>query len=267
MSWTAAKVGYGRRPVRLVQAIGERGAEQLGSAGGDRGSQQPRVSHVERGVLVRYGVRQHRTSSARRKLLDRRYHDCGKPPCGFEPRATCHALVRPAHGEAAEQRGRDVVGMTLQLGRELEHPLGTEVGLRQRRPEQEPTDDRRRGRPQPAPGGHVVGAADLGAKLGVPGFGESPRHRDGGQVRSVGRERARARADDVDLPLGGQLGLEAIVQVEREPEAVVARTEVGRGRRYENGCAHWLEILDANDRGDRIDGVQRLDLGERGAHG
>ena len=268
MSWTTCEVGDGRGAVRLVQTVRERSAEQLRAPGRDGGGEQPRVRDVERRVLVRDGVGQHRAGGPRRELAHRR-HDHGRQPARrLEARAVGPARRRPAHREAAEERGRDVVGMALELGGELEHPHGAEVGSRERLAQQQPADDRRRGRAQAAAGGHAVGAADLGAQLGMARLGERARHRNGDQVVAVGRERARALARDVDAPLVGQLGLEAVVQLERQAEAVEARAEVGRGRR-ERGrrrprtTASSTRMTD----GDPVDDVERLDLGERRAHG
>ena len=108
--------------MRLVQAVAETRRDQLPVRPGETQDQRRGLSHVEHRVAQRDARRQRRS----RRLGD---HRLGRDhERRLEPHRRLEA-VNPgplAYDEAALQRGGDVVGMALELARQLEH-VGVEL--------------------------------------------------------------------------------------------------------------------------------------------
>ena len=145
----------------------------------------------------------------------------------LEPGRRVEALrvaVRAQH-EAAQQRGRDVVRVALEPGR-----LGQQVGaeLEDRVGRDQPGDDRRRARPEPARERDVGADRELEV-VGRVQRGEPAHDQVAAVARDpqVGVDGEAAGLDDVDLH----------VQVQRRAHHVEPRPEVGRGRGDADGPA------------------------------
>jgi hypothetical protein len=200
------------RAVGLVQAVGQPAAHEVPVALGEPEHEQRGVGDVGDGVGHRHlgGQRGPRVLGAHRLVG----HD--------EDRLQADRRLQPrrhpvgADDEAAPQRGRDVVGMALELGGQRQD-VGVEleqvVGSHQAR------DVGRRARPQPA------GERDLRADAELERVGRvealEAAHDEVAPVagdRQVGDDGEAAGLDDLDLG----------VQRQGRGEAVEPRAEVGR---------------------------------------
>ena len=209
---------------RLVQAIVEAAGDEVPVARGEAEDEQRPVRGVEDGVGHRDLGRQRR---ARRLRPHRgaRHHDHRLEARG---RVEARGLTVGADGEAAVERGRDVVGVALELGGQREH-VGVE--LEEVIGGHEPRDVGGGARPQAAAERDLRLDAE-GEALGVGEPGEAAH----GEVAPVAR----------DLEVGlhaeapGLLDLELHVQRQRAREGVEPGAEVraGGGHADEAAAAH-----------------------------
>ena len=135
-----------------------------------------------------------------------------------------HATVLGAGGDthAAQQRGHDVVRMAFDGARQPQHPGLVERLAERLVGEEHAAGNRRGAAAQAAVEDDAVGAAQLEAWVRL-------AH---GVV-----DRAGGAQDQVGVIVGGHTagrGLDFVPQVERQTEAVKARTEVGARRRRSN---------------------------------
>ena len=186
-------LGHRARAVRLVQTVLGRGEQQL-RALDQRGDEQRRARHVERGVGVRHAVGLQRPRELRRQRRGR--HEDHRRDTAVHQQALVRGTVgrHPRDRQAAEQRGCDVVRMPLHLGGERQQGRGVEVddALEQPARSHQPGDDRRGGRPQTAAVRDGVDRAELEPRLLGAGVLETTTDRTHDQVRVVGRDLARA---------------------------------------------------------------------------
>ncbi len=125
--------------VGLVQLVVEGGREQVRVAGGDGGAEQRGLGARRGGV----GVRDGRGQAAARRLGvharvghddDRRQRQIGREPA----RVRQPGAVAPAQADAAEDRGREVVGVALERQAERQHLVGRGVAPGDREAGDEP---------------------------------------------------------------------------------------------------------------------------------
>jgi hypothetical protein len=157
---------------------------------------------------------------------------------GFHPDRPRGSALHPGQRETAEQTGRDVVGVALDLGGELQERLVVELAVAAYGHGARGDDagaDGGRGGTEAAAVRDAVGADDLeAARL-------SAEQVEGGaqgtyeQVVLVAREGLAALAGDVDEQPGvGHPDDHVVVEPQRQAEGVEARAEVGAG----GGDAH-----------------------------
>jgi len=115
----------------------------------------------------------------------------------------------------------------LKLGCDLQASRVSEVCPGERLTQEQAADYGGRGGTETTAGRDVIQAGYLGPKLGTFGLGERPGHGDSDHVLAVSAQDAGAVPGHVDMPLIGKLSLKAVVQVERESEAIESRAEVG----------------------------------------
>ena len=143
----ARTLGEERRPIGLVQAIVERGREELLRAGGERGAEQRGSRGAEGRVLVRHADRQQRTATRAcrpvrpgRSAIGTAGTDVGEP---------LDAAV-PGQAGAAGERGGEVVGMTFERQSLGEQRLGVGFDAGGDRAGDEAERDHGRGRAEAA---------------------------------------------------------------------------------------------------------------------
>ena len=149
---TSAATPASRRALPLVQPV--LGGRRAAAPG--RGSARA-TSRAARPALRGVGVR-HARAAARGRRASRACRRARAPPAR-RPGATSSRTARapvgvhPAKGRPAEQAGRDVVGMPLELGGQPQDRVVVDgLDVRAQRPgAQHPGDDGRRGRAQPPP--------------------------------------------------------------------------------------------------------------------
>jgi hypothetical protein len=134
-------------------------------------------------------------------------------------RVKARGLPVGAHHEAAAQRGRDVVGVALQLGRARQQ-VGVELEQVIRR--HQPRDDRRRARPETAGERDLRGDAEGEAVRGVQVL-------EGAHAQVLASARQRQLALHRKAP--GLPHFQLHVQRKRGRHAVEPRPQVRRGRR------------------------------------
>ncbi len=226
--------------VPLVEPVVGRVEEQVG-ASRERLDEQGRPPRVERRVGVRHLRREHPARAARREPGRGDQHRRPQVGVHVEPDGTRPGPGRPAlprDGRAAEQRGRRVVRVALDRGREAERDVVVEdrrVGDERAR-RHDARDDGRGGRAEAPPVGDAVDARQVQTRLRrtrhVERGPQGPHH----QVGLVAGHLSGALALDVDHDVVARerAHLEHVVEREREAQRVEAGAQV-RARR---GDAH-----------------------------
>ncbi|BFO15299.1 hypothetical protein SHKM778_16870 [Streptomyces sp. KM77-8] len=230
-------LGHGRGAVVLVQSVLGGGQQQLGAPGQGL-DEQGRTARVGGGVDVRHGAREQSARGLGEDRLAGHENHRNDGIGGVHPDRAGRAALHPGQGESAEQAGRDVVGVALDLGGEFEQRGVVEPGLGAYGHGAGGDDagaDGGGGGAQAAAVRNAVGADDLqAARL-------SAEQVEGGaqgayeQMVLVAREGLAALTGDVDVQSGvGHPDDDVVVETQREAEGVEARAEVGAG----GGDAH-----------------------------
>src|SRR5690606_29787474 len=228
---------HGRGAVLLVQAVLGGRQQQLGAPGQGL-DEQGGTAGVGGGGDVRDGAREQAARGFGEDRLpgDEDHRDDGRR--GFHADRAGGAGVHPGQGEPAEQAGRDVVGVALDLGGEFEQRGVVQFGVGAYgygAGGDDPGADGGRGGAESAAVRDAVGAHDLEA-AGLPA-----EQVEGGaqgayeQVPLVAREGLAALTGDVDVQSRvGHPDDHVVVEAQRKAEGVEARAEVGAG----GGNAH-----------------------------
>ena len=217
-----------------MQPVHGQDPEQVCATAGQTGHPERHPAQVGHRVAQRHGLRQGSAHRLRGQTQVRDEHDAAQIPRRIEAHRLDPIVRRGTDHEAAEQRGRGVVGMTLDLGRQAEQVARCQRVAGQGIARQQAADRGRRRRPEAARQRDAVVHGD------PPPDAIWQRTADGDEGRleaahkpvvAVLSQLQLALTLDRQLDLAptptANLDLDPVGQVERQSQAVKAGPQVG----------------------------------------
>ena len=180
-----------RGAVLLVQPVLGGGQQQLGAPGQGL-DEQCGAARVGGGVDMRNGARQQSARGLGEDRLSRYENHRNDGTGGVHPDRARRAALHPGEREAAEQTGRDVVGVALDLGGELQQRRRRRACCRRLSSRRARRRCRRRWRPTRSRGPGRAGCGWRRRSQGRAAVRRADRRRCAGNVRAGGSRRAGA---------------------------------------------------------------------------
>ena len=230
------------RPLRLVQPVFRCELEKVEPAGGEGIGQQCGSADIEYGIGTGHFISEN--ASRLRGLTNKvRYEDHGVEivrqwDCGSDPTAT----VLDTDLASAKDRGSDVIGMALDLGRQFERFLRVGAIALERKPGHDTAYDCGGAAAEAAGERDSVNAVKLQVReLRAPGFVCGTRPGDN-EVGLITWKHVSAIALDHDFK-GAVLDRELAPQIDSDTDRIETRSEVRRGGGDAHGDTPGMVVL------------------------